>query len=352
MSSLLVNTLQEIGSLLWSKRRMLVLGFVAGAILGITYTFIAKPKFKSNLIFLINDNKSGMSSPLSMLAGQFGLPSSSPSATEDRIMFLYGSNKILGGALLSKFENGVTLADSIIHFYSWNEGWGEDSILSRFSNFNKTNPEQLTKYEQAAMNVVIKFLQTTKRLNVDSYKKKASGLVGSQNSGVMAISFEFPSEAICKELPAAIYAELSKFYSLAVTQNLQQNFDALQFRADSLESVLRDLEYRTAGALDQSFNVNKYIGRVEEERLKRDLQIVELMYAEVIKNRELAKFTLNQEKPVFYLIDKPAYPLEQVERSKLVFGVAGGMAFLFLGLFVFIFGYFRNKGYSINQLFL
>jgi uncharacterized protein involved in exopolysaccharide biosynthesis len=48
------------------------------------------------------------------------------------------------------------------------------------------------------------------------------------------------------------------------------------------------------------------------------------VYGEVVKNLELAKFTLSQETPVIQIVDRDEYPLKRTKASKLqllLFGV-------------------------------
>ena len=82
----------------------------------------------------------------------------------------------------------------------------------------------------------------------------------------------------------------------------------------------------------------KMTARLEVERTKRDAQMLGLMYAEVLKNLEIAKFNLESQTPVLQVVDQPTYPLLMKKMSKLKAGVVGGgLAFVlvFLGLLVF-----------------
>ena len=66
---------------------------------------------------------------------------------------------------------------------------------------------------------------------------------------------------------------------------------------------------------------------LEELRLKREVEILNVMYAEILKNLEISKVTLLNQKPLVNIIDSPRYPLEVVRFSPLkgllVFGMLG-----------------------------
>jgi uncharacterized protein involved in exopolysaccharide biosynthesis len=53
------------------------------------------------------------------------------------------------------------------------------------------------------------------------------------------------------------------------------------------------------------------------------------IFAEVVKNLELAKFTLSQETPVIQIVDNSYFPLRKESESKLVWMILSGM----LGVF-------------------
>jgi uncharacterized protein involved in exopolysaccharide biosynthesis len=56
------------------------------------------------------------------------------------------------------------------------------------------------------------------------------------------------------------------------------------------------------------------------------------IFGEVVKNLELAKFTLSQETPVIQIVDKSYLPLKKEQESKLKGLLLGG----FLGAFITI----------------
>lgn len=343
--------LNELVKTLWQKRRVFFYAAILGVIVGASYAKFAKVKYKSQLVFLINESKSSAVSPLGVLAGQFGLGQVGPAVSEDRLGFIYSSREILGGALLHKFENGICLGDSLINIKKWRSGFEKDTFLIHFNGFTGSDPDKLSKVENKVLNMLIDDLLLSKQLTFEALKKKSTGFVSTPNSGIVIIAYENANEAICKELPRAIYDELSTFYSEAVTYSLQSNFDLIAQRADSLGEVLINLERETANAMDEGYDVFKFKGRLAENRLKRNLQIVEVLYGEVIKNKELARFNLDQEKPVFQIIDEPLYPLDIKERSMLLFGLVGGAFFFFLTLTLYVLWFLKNNLKDLNFYF-
>jgi hypothetical protein len=318
---------------LWNKRTtFLIFGFV-GLVLGYLYAWNAKKSYNARLVFMINESKSASSNPLSAIASQFGLSQISPTVTEDRVFYLSTTNKILGEAILSPYDDQMCIADKMIEDKGLKETFARDTSLAKFDKFTAKTIQNLSYAENKILGSLINGIILSNKLLVESYKKKTSSFVGVTNSGIMLVNFEDFDEKVCKELPLAIYSKLSVFYTEAVTKSLQKNYDLICKREDSLKNVLQELESESALALDEGFNVIKYEGKIREKRLLRDLEIVNLMYAEVLKNKEIAKFNLEQEKPVFQLIDEPMLPLEVKKKSKMLHGFLGLIGFGLLTMF-------------------
>jgi hypothetical protein len=91
---------------------------------------------------------------------------------------------------------------------------------------------------------------------------------------------------------------------------------------------LKNAEYRYASHKDSNFGVQRAKGLLDEIRLKRDVEILNIMYGEIVKNLELSKFTLINNKPLLNIIDRPNLPLEgnkiSVVKAFILFSILGG----------------------------
>lgn len=309
---------------------------IAGATLGISIAIFSKPKFEAKISFIINDGKGGSQNPLAAIASQFSLGSSSMNVTDDRILFLIGTKKILGQSLLTKYPNtNITLADKYIEIMSLKKGWTNDTSLINFHNFQTKNIEDLSYGENKVIDIVLNLILKSNDLQYETVKKKSSSLVSQSSSGIVLISFKSKDELLSKIFVESIYKNLSSFYIETITKNLRANYELVSNRADSIKLTMFNFENEAAEAMDQAIGVIKFRGKIKSNRLKRDNEILNLMYAEVIKNKEIAKFNLDQEKPILQVVDEPTLPLEQHIKSKILFGIVGALisgTFFFLAL--------------------
>lgn len=333
---------QTIGKEVWNlytqwirkARVWLWIAFITGVTLGVVYVMTYKPYYKARFTFLINESKSGIGGgALSSLAGQLGLSGTSPGLNEDRIVFLLNTERIIGNAMLQPFNKEQRIGDALAHTFHLDDAWKADTSMDDFKGFAATQMESASFQEHQAIHQLTQTLSMSNRYAATTVKGKTNAFVGNSNSGIITISFESRNEALAAAFVRAIYQEASAFYIRSMTKSLQDNFELLSYKADSVKALLSNKEEATASASDAAFNVFKSSGKLPEVRLKRDVEMLGLMYAEVVKNKEIARFNLDQEKPIFQVVDEPYFPLEKIEKSMLVYVALGASVMVMGALF-------------------
>ncbi|GAB1449427.1 MAG: hypothetical protein L6Q78_02935 [Bacteroidia bacterium] len=317
---------------------------ITGLIGGFLFAYLSKPYYESRLTFIINESKPNVSSGLGAIVGQLGLGSFvNPTITDERIIFLAGTKRIQGQALLKKMESGESIANSLLKFYKLDAAFKNDTAMNGFTEFHSTDIRKLDYQEAIAMKSLLEILTRANLIKVESVKKKATSFVGNTSTGVMELVFKHKDEKVSRAFVLALYDEISNFYIRAMAKSQQEQFDLISNKVDSVKQLLELLESEKALAIDQGLGLIRTQGRLRESRLRRDVEVLSIMYGELLKNKELTKYNLEQQKPVFELVDLPEFPLDKIEKSKLAFSLAGGIAstfLLILGLtFLFIVRY-------------
>jgi hypothetical protein len=110
------------------------------------------------------------------------------------------------------------------------------------------------------------------------------------------------------------------------------NVALLQKRADSLGALLNRNTYSAAAAQQSLVDINPALrtAPVSAEITSREKMMIATIFAEVVKNLELAKFTLQQETPVIQVVDRSYLPLQKEKESKLKGLLLGGILAGFL----------------------
>ena len=70
-------------------------------------------------------------------------------------------------------------------------------------------------------------------------------------------------------------------------------------------------EEEFAKVKDINQRIVKASGRLKELQLMRNVEVLNTMYLEIVKNLELSKLTLLNQTPIIQIIDKPILPLEE-----------------------------------------
>ena len=130
---------------------------------------------------------------------------------------------------------------------------------------------------------------------------------------------------------------MSKMYITHQTKQSRNTLDFLQDRADSVFVELEKVEREFARVKDINQRIIKASGRLKELQLMREVEVLNAMYLEIVKNLEISKMTLLTQTPIINIIDKPILPLEEEKLSKTMAGILGGFLGGFLSVCFFVF---------------
>ncbi len=311
------------------KRKHLYAGLGVGLLIGVLLALILKPKYEAKLSFIINDSKNNSGNYLSAITSQLGiLGVSAMNVTDDRILFLSNSKKICGQALLDSMPGKNLIADEFIAYHQLNKLFDKTPEMKGFNGFLHTDLAMLNYQENFAINAILEIITKPNFLQVESVKKKATSFVGNTSSGIIELTFKHKEETLAQAFLTAMYQELTKFYFKAMTNQQQELVDLIENKVDSVEQLISNLDKNKARAIDESIGMVRVSGRINETKLRRSGEILNTLYAELLKNREVARFNLNQQKPVFELVDFPQLPLKKHEYSILLLPLISALIFL------------------------
>lgn len=312
--------------------KILIAVFI-GALLGGSYAFVSKPKFKAQLSFVLNENQSSGFN-LSSLAGLTGIssPSISGGINEDKLVFFTTSRYLMGTALLTKAvvnQKNDVLANHFVEIYKLKGIIEQDTSLIGFTGFKNTTTEHLTYQENKVLDLIIKQITDRKMFKLET--KKKTGIVA-QSAGIIILEFESKNEELSKYFLDYLYSNLDSYYISKSVQRQKRNYDLIKHRADSLLDLMGSKESSGADYMDQNANIAKMVVRVKVERARRDVELLNLMYAEVLKNLEIAKFNLESQAPMLQVIDRPVFPLLMTKKSIILLTLIGAVVGFFLCL--------------------
>lgn len=314
----------EIRKELISKWYILGIFSVLFGAIGIVMALMMPPKYNGRLTFVLEEAKG--SNPLgnyANLANQFGVDvggfgSGGNVFSEDNLIELLRSRKIVEEALMRPTEwetPSQNLLQYYVEFNGLEEKWEENEKLKGI-RFDIPKSEY-TLIHDSLVNVIFRAIAED---NLNLRKVSLS-------SSLIEISCVSEDEYFSKYLAENLVESVSDFYINNKTQRSRETLNFIQNRTDSIQSALTSAELELARWKDSKRSITKAEGYLTEIRLTREVQILNAMYTEAIKNLELAKVNLLNQMPLIQVIDKPILPLKEDRLSKfkalVIFGFIG-----------------------------
>ena len=319
----LIQKMKELFQYFWTFRFWIVLIGLTGGGLGFAYAqFFKEVQYTSKLTFAIEE-KSGGGGSLLGLASQFGVDLGGGGGglfTSDNLLLLLKSNRIIQGALLKpvpELEEGNLLNLYMsIHY--------KDALTENKISFI---PSDLPRLEfSREQDSIVAFIaeNLSKEVEIVKRDKKAS---------LIDITIVDPSENFAFLFNKFLIQEATDLYIELKVGKMRRSVKVLQSRVDSVQRVMDGTMLSAAVSMDQSLGIVSMAPRVSTTKKQMEAQMLGTMFAELTKNLELTKFTLEREEPVIQIVDAPMMPLLKEGKGRVKFTVIGGFlaGFLMLG---------------------
>lgn len=301
IKELVVLLLETIKYLLTKWLSIMLVGLITGVITVLIVKFYLKPTYTARTTFVLSSK--GSSGFLSGLAGQFGLDiggSGDGPFDGDNIIEMFKSENIFRRIAFKSIGKDVFI-NLIILNERLDKGLKAKPYLASAypfpSTVEKLSPLQDSLLRQIHQNVIKKYV------SVDKLDKKLSYYFIEAKSQDPQISYY---------LNQFLLDETSQFYIETKTKSAVSNLNMIRNEADSISKLMSANILNTGEELDKIYNLNPLQQREKATYQKGQYNIAALSaaYTEAIKNLEIAKITLQRERPLYQIIDKPYFPLK------------------------------------------
>jgi hypothetical protein len=322
-----VGKLKRLIRYLLSKWLLIGIAGIIGGVIGLVYAWNYKPKYTASLSFILSSNTDA-NSGLAGLASQFGFnmnTASNNTFSSDNITSLMTSTTIVQWALQRTVaEKKETLINLLCKDLKLDQGWNKYERTKGAFPF-PSQSSQLSYVQDSLMRSVCESVKEN-FLDVSRPEKMQSIFV------VTTISKD---ELFSQYLTKYLVDVTAKFYIDTKTKTAKDNLNMLQHEADSLRVLLSGSISSTARIYDYTYNLNPAFQsqRAPAQEGQMKVEVLGTAYGEVVKNLELAKITLQQETPLYQIIDEPRLPLVAEKPGRLMSLIIGG----FLGGLIIIF---------------
>ena len=322
----LVQKVKSVCKYLLSKWLIILIAGLVGGAVGFGYALKQPVKYTAKLSFVVEDGKSG-GGGLASLAGQFGFDLGGASGggvfSGDNILLFLKSEGLVRETLLTSYDetSKKTLADRYAEVSEFKEGWVKNPKVG-IINFTDFITKAMPRKEDSLMQAIVKGIILSE-LSVAKPDKKAS---------FIEVKVSSKDELFAKLLAERLVKVATDRYIESKTKTKALNIAKLQYKADSLASLLNNKTYAAAVSQQSLVDANPALrtAPIASEISSREKTMAATIFAEVVKNLELSKTILNQETPVIQLVDQSTLPLPKEKTSKLKSLITGGFLAGFL----------------------
>ena len=305
------------------KRRSIVAVWAAVLAISLAASFIIPKKYTATLSFALQNEEAG--GGLSDLASQFGLSLGGGAMGAfggDNLFELLQSRLMLERALLKEETidgRKTNLLNLYLDTYRFPEKWQKSKKPELLSlSFPVEQPRATFSRTQDSIVQVVTALILKKQLSVEKRNKKLS---------IGDIAFTSENERLSKMFVENLMEVTGNYYIQTKTKRSYENYMNLKHEVDSIRLLYTKAIHSQASAVDSSPNAVRQRGLTGVVERTTEMQYLAATYAEMQKNLELARVSMNTNAPLIDVIDAPIYPLKVTKYGKLKAIVIG----LFLG---------------------
>ncbi len=339
----IIDTIKSVTYYLLRQWWKIIIVAIAGGSFGYFYVSKQPVKYISNLSFLVEEGKSS-GGGLASLAGQFGIDiggsnSGASLFAGDNILMFLKSTSLLKEVLLTPVDANNThylLGDKYIEVYFKKAVQSKKINIPFFhSTIKNGNAISQTRMQDSLMHLIIQQISLGE-LTVERPERKAT---------CINVQVSMQDELLSKYFCERLVSKATERYVQIKVMRQKANVDKLQRKVDSIENLLFNKTVSTAIENEKILDVNPAYKSttVKAEIVGRDKVMLGTIYAELMKNLELSKFSLSQETPTIQILDNVELPLIKKKKSKVLFAVVASIASAFVISSIFIGVFFIKK---------
>lgn len=293
---------------------------ILGGIIGFVYAWMQPITYTAKTTFIVEEGKSASSNlgGLAALAGQFGVDVGGGGASSllstDNILVYFKSVSLAKQVLLTPYDSvkRKSLADAYSESHGLLEKWKKDDRIGTYISFPPFKEGNIyTRVQDSLLdNIIERILK--KQFTVSRIDKKSS---------FVEVYTTMQNEALAKMYSDELVKQAVNRYIVTKTKRQKTAIERLQYRADSIATLLysqtsKAASIQNSGSVMDINPLYKTGTSVAIETTQRNKSMLSAIYGEVVKNLELARFSLTQETPTIQIIDEPCFPLKKVKMSK------------------------------------
>ena len=336
--SVLEITLADIVGFFRASRRSMIVAALIGGLIGVLYAF-SKPNVYTAQVTVMPEIQSkgaGGLGNLGSLAGLAGVNLDNMSGQDAIRPDLYPnilqsipfaldllkqpvySQKLKARMPLQEFTERMAAENFLNNMSTGLFGTGSRKEEDRLDPKNFSQAIQVTK----AQDELIKSIQSSVAA---TYEKK---------TGIVTISAVEPDPVVAAMVSRLSLEYLTNYIVTYRTEKARKQVDFLVQRVADAQNRYKSAEYALSAYRDRNRSLFLNTAKIDEQRLQADYLLAQSVYTDLSKQLEQAKIKVQEETPVFKMIEPPTIPLKKSGPKRTVIIVAFLFGLILLNIII------------------
>ncbi|WP_234736665.1 GNVR domain-containing protein [Tellurirhabdus bombi] len=302
--------LSDIFDFLRDNRLKLLLFGLVGAVIGAVYGFSKPNEYKSQVAVLpeLQSKTPGSSmGGLSSLAGLAGidLNSLSGSGTDAIRPDLYPN-------VLQSFPFALYLLKQPVYSHNFNKTMTLSAYLKEQAGkglFGGSGEEEQTVYDPKNFSKAIQVTKNQDRQVQDILAR--IGTIFDKKTGIITIEATLPDPVVAATVARFSLEYLTNYVTSYRTEKARSQSNFLNRRVAEARRRYQSAEYALENYRDRNRSLYSNVAKLEEQRLQADFMLAQGVYNDLSKQLEQAKIKVQEETPVFKMLEPARVPLQK-----------------------------------------
>jgi uncharacterized protein involved in exopolysaccharide biosynthesis len=209
-----------------------------------------------------------------------------------------------------------------------NDNKAGPQTVSTAINDPETNVNDSTKNSATNLSTALLKLSSTQVAIAREINSRI--LVGKDDNGMIKVSATLPDPLAAAELTQITVDYLTQYIISYRTEKAQNDLNFIEQQYEKAENNYYEIQNRLATFRDRNTNIVTASGQAELERLQTEFNLRFRLYQDIASRLEQAKIKVQEETPVFNVLEPVQVPLNKSEPNReLIVGAS-----IFLGLFI------------------
>jgi uncharacterized protein involved in exopolysaccharide biosynthesis len=295
---------------LWKEKWLIIAITLLFTIGGTWYAFTAREEFVSEGKILPevatggNSGLGGLANMIGIGGFELGLKNSTDAIRPDLYPNVLASTPFFLELFNQKFLTKENIKKPFYEYYSELFNSNESNIKKKtLPTFSPKGISSLDKETEDK----IKNLKERISANID------------KRTGLITISTKMPDPLIAAEITKFSMDYLTQYVTLYRTEKIKSEVDFLEQKVYSAKDKYYKDQTRKAGYEDQfaAPTIRLQIADIQRERLNSEYKMSSSVYNELLKKYEESKIKLQQETPVFRILEPPNLPASKSEPKRI-----------------------------------